>query len=209
MRDQDFDLTHTDWLDSVMLSTEQREAWNRMRSELIASRAKIIEQEKRIRILENQVDHPQGEEQISVLTRPEFNREVARMLAFNERYGGFASVVYFNFENLSDMTAQYGRSVVNSALREISTLLMHNVRRSDIVGRLAPDEFGVLLGRCDNLNAWKKGTQLHKELLAKMQDIHGCKLNVNITFGAYTFQDKDDVGNGLRQAAQMVTTNRA
>lgn len=208
MREQDFDSVTPDWLDSALLSSEQREAWIRMRSELIAARAKIIEQEKRIRALENQADHPSGEEQISVLTRPEFNREVARMLAFNERYGGIASVVYFNFENLSEMTAQYGRSVINSALREISTTLMHHVRRSDIVGRLAPDEFGVLLGRCDNLNAWKKGTQLHKELADKLQDIHGCKLNVTITFGAYTFQDKDDVTNGLRQAAQLVTTSK-
>ena len=50
----------------------------------------------------------------------------------------------------------HGKSVANAAVREISDILMKQVRGSDIVGRLAPDEFGVLLMRCDNENAWKK-----------------------------------------------------
>src|ERR1700733_1950840 len=136
-----------DWLADAPLTPPQRQGWNVLRSELIAAREKINGLETRVKNLEHAPDEP-----LTVLTRPEFNREVARMLAFDERYGGISSVLYFDFENLEEITTRYGKSVANAAIREISNVLTRHVRGSDVVGRLAADEFGVLLMRCDNTN---------------------------------------------------------
>ncbi|MDP9126929.1 MAG: diguanylate cyclase [Pseudomonadota bacterium] len=189
-----------DWLADASLTPEQRRVWNMLRSELIDTREKTRVLEERLHALELG-----GEEPLTVLTRPEFNREVARMLAFDERYGGISSVLYFDFENLESVAAQHGRAVVNAALRSISSVLTRYVRGSDIVGRLAPDEFGVLLVRCDNAFAWKKGEQLGKALHDALDEIHGCKLGLTINYGAYTFHDDKNVAAGLKEAAQMVT----
>ncbi|HUY68119.1 MAG TPA: diguanylate cyclase [Alphaproteobacteria bacterium] len=192
----------TDWLADAPLDPEQRHIWDHMRAELVAAREKIRDLEARVRLLERQ---PPDEEKQSILTRPEFNREVARMLAFDERYGGTSSVLYFDFEGLEKIAAQHGKAVANAAVREISDQLMKCVRGSDIVGRLAVDEFGVLLVRCDSSHAWKKGEQLSAQLYEALAEVHGCKLGVAISYGAYTFRENEDVGRGLKEAAQVLT----
>jgi diguanylate cyclase (GGDEF)-like protein len=127
------------------------------------------------------------------------------MLAFDERYGGTSSVLYYDFENLDEITSRYGKSVANAALQEIGKILMRQVRSSDVVGRLAADEFGILLMRCANEEAWKKGKLVAQALQEKLVEVHGHKLELVISYGAYTFRDNEDVGKGLKQAAQVVT----
>jgi diguanylate cyclase (GGDEF)-like protein len=190
-----------DPLANAPLTPEQREAWNVARDIANASKVKIGDLETRIRLLERQ---PIDEEH-SILTRPEFNREVARMLAFDERYGGTSSVLYFDFEHLDDIAGIHGKAVANATVRQIGDLLMRNVRGSDIVGRLAPDEFGVLLMRCDNAAAWRKGEYLSGLLYDMVNEVHGCKLDLVISYGAYTFRENEDVATGLKEAAHAVT----
>jgi len=191
-----------DWLADAPLTPDQRRVWNHMRGALVDAREQLVELDKKVKLLqrENAEDHPQ-----SVLTRPEFNREVARMLAFDERYGGTSSVLYYDFENLDEITARFGKSVANAALQEIGKILMKQVRSSDVVGRLAADEFGILLMRCSNDEAWKKGKLVARALQEKLVEVHGHKLELAISYGAYTFRDNEDVGKGLKQAAQVVT----
>lgn len=173
-----------------------------MRRELIDAREKMKGLNERIKILESGT---QVDEQYSILTRPEFNREVARMLAFDERYGGVSSVLYFNFDNLDSLSARHDKSLFNATIREIGSLMMKNVRGSDVVGRLASDEFGILLARCDNTAAWKKGELLSAALYEGLKEVHNCKLDLAISYGAYTFRDQEDIGTGLKQAAQLMT----
>lgn len=189
-----------DWLAEAKLTPEEREAWNLLRTEVAHDRELIRDLQKRIKLLEHPTD-----EQMSVLTRPEFNREVARMLAFDERYGGTSSVLYFSVEAMDAVAARYGKAVANAAIRQIGSTLMRNVRGSDVVGRLATDEFGVLLGRCDNAHAWKKGEQLAVLLEETLEEVHGCKPCLKIGYGAYTFQENVDIAAGLKEAAQVMT----
>lgn len=193
-----------DWLANATLSHGERQAWDLLRGELGAARAKIADLETRIKLLERQP----AEEDHSILTRPEFNREVARMLAFDDRYGGISSVLYFDFEHLDEVATRHGKAVANATLRAIGDLLIKRVRNSDVVGRLAPAEFGVLLMRCDNASAWRKGEQLAGLLYDEIGEVHGCKLDVVISYGAYTFNGNEDVSNGLKEAAHAVTRVR-
>ena len=190
-----------DWLADAPLTPDQRRAWNMMRGELASAQAKNQELQERLR----QAELPQPDAEPTILNRPDFNREVARMLAFDERYGGMSSVLYFDFDQLEETATRYGRSVTNAALREIGTILMHSVRGSDVVGRLASDEFGVLLMRCDNSAAWHKAELLATSLQQALTEIHGCKLDIKVSYGAYTFRDNEDLAVGLKEAAQKMT----
>jgi diguanylate cyclase (GGDEF)-like protein len=193
-----------DPLAAAALSPDERQVWETVRSELGGARSKIEDLETRVRLLERQPT----EEDHSILTRPEFNREVARMLAFDERYGGVSSVLYFDFEHLEDVSAQFGKSVANAAIRQIGDLLIQQVRGSDVVGRLAPDEFGVLLMRCDNESAWSKGEDLARKLYECLAQVHGVQLPIIISYGAYTFKGSEDVAAGLKEAAHALTRAR-
>jgi len=196
----EFDLS-IDWLADAPLTPDQRRAWNMLRGELATAQARNQELLDRIKQFESQ----QSDNEPTILNRPEFNREVARMLAFDERYGGMSSVLYFDFDQLNETATRYGRSVVNAAIREIGTVMIRGVRGSDIIGRLAPDEFGILLMRCDNPSAWRKAELLASQLQQALVEIHGCKLDMKVSFGAYTFRDNEDLSVGLKEAAQSMT----
>jgi diguanylate cyclase (GGDEF)-like protein len=190
-----------DLLANAQLAPDQRQVWDSVRGELRDARAKIEDLEARIRLLERE---PVDEEH-SILTRPEFNREVARMLAFDERYGGISSILYFDFDHLEEVAGRHGKAVANATIRQIGDILMKHVRNSDVVGRLAPNEFGVLLVRCDNPSAWRKGESMSALLYDAISEMHGCKLDVTISYGAYTFRENEDVARGLKEAALAVT----
>jgi diguanylate cyclase (GGDEF)-like protein len=114
-------------------------------------------------------------------------------------------VLYFDFEHLEDVATHHGKAVANAAIRQIGDLLIKHVRNSDVVGRLAPDEFGALLMRCDNPAAWRKGEQLAALLYDSISEVHGCKTDIVISYGAYTFHGNEDVAAGLKEAAHAVT----
>ncbi len=195
-----FDFT-TDWLADAALTPEQRRAWNALRGDLAAAHARNQELTDKLHRAEQQ--SPDTEP--TILNRPEFNREVARMLAFDERYGGMSSVLYFDFDGMESTSTQFGKSVVNATLREIGAVMIKSVRGSDIIGRLAPDEFGVLLMRCDNGAAWTKAEAIAASLQKTVSEIHGCKLTIKVSYGAYTFRDNEDLAMGLKEAAQGLT----
>jgi len=192
-----------DPLATAKLTDEQRNVWELTRSELIIARERIDELEERLKTLEH-TSH-EGHFVQTVLTRPEFNREVARMLAFDERYGGSSSVLYIDVENLADIHKKDGRPVADNIIRAICDTLTRHIRSSDIVGRLATDEFGVLLARCDNDAAWKKGEALTDMLMDALEKVPGCTEKPVVNYGAYTFQENENVAMGLKQAADSMT----
>jgi diguanylate cyclase (GGDEF)-like protein len=191
-------------LKNAQLSPEQRKSLQNLENELAEAREQIKSLQARIVMLEEQAA---GEH--VVLTRPEFNREVARMLALDERYGGTSSILYFDFTSLGGLATRHGEALAAEAARVIANLMTRYVRRSDIVGRLGADEFGILLVRCDNENAWKKGHALAAMLASALQNVEGKNLALDVSFGAYTFRDEEDVASGLKQAAQAVTKMEA
>ncbi len=185
------------------LTPQQHAVWHDLCAELVLARVRIQELENRLKVLEHQPDPDASLH--TVLTRPEFNREVARMLAFDERYGGISSVLYFDVENLDSLSVRHGRALVDATLRCASDVLMANIRQSDILGRLATEEFGVLLPRCDNADAWKKGEQIASALYDALAKVWGPSVQPNVTYGAYTFREKEDLAVGLKNAASSVT----
>jgi diguanylate cyclase (GGDEF)-like protein len=185
---------------NAQLSPEQRRALTALQDELAEARGKIKLLEDKVANLEQQATTEH-----TVLTRPEFNREVARMLAFDERYGGTSSVLYFDVAGLDALTGRFGSPLASEAASAASAILTRHVRGSDIVGRLATDEFGVLLARCGNDDAWKKGRSLAALLSAALAVIDGKELGLDISFGAYTFREEEDVATGLKEAAHALT----
>lgn len=193
----------TEQLTDAPLSPEQRAVWNDLCGELVLARVRVQELENRLRVIESQ--SRDGPPASSVLNKPDFNREVARMLAFDERYGTESSVLYFDIENLDVIRQRHGNALAEAAVRTIGDTLLGSIRRSDILGRLAPDEFGILLPRCSNENAWKKGELVAAKVYDALIGLWGPNLKPVLSYGAYTFKNKEDIAAGLKNAAQSMT----
>jgi diguanylate cyclase (GGDEF)-like protein len=114
-------------------------------------------------------------------------------------------VLYFDFENLNEITKTFGNALSNEVVKIVCDVCSKQIRTSDIFGRLATNEFGVLLVRCDNANAWKKGEALAGKLHQALAEVQGHPIAPIINYGAYTFRENEDAAGGIKQAASVIT----
>jgi diguanylate cyclase (GGDEF)-like protein len=95
-----------------------------------------------------------------LLNRRAFVRELGRVIAFIQRYGGPASLIYFDLDGFKAVNDRFGHAAGDQALIAVAERLSGNVRESDIVGRLGGDEFAVILVHADIATATAKAQGL-------------------------------------------------
>jgi diguanylate cyclase (GGDEF)-like protein len=95
-----------------------------------------------------------------LLNRRAFLRELRRVLAFTQRYGGPASLIYFDLDGFKAVNDRFGHPAGDLALQAVAERMASNVRESDIVGRLGGDEFAVILVHADHATALAKAESL-------------------------------------------------
>jgi diguanylate cyclase (GGDEF)-like protein len=126
--------------------------------------AEIEELRKEVGRLKSRLNEAEGLADQDVLTpllnRRAFLRELRRVLAFIQRYGGPASLVYFDLEGFKAVNDRFGHAAGDVALQAVAQRLADNVRQSDILGRLGGDEFAVILVHADQQAALAKATAL-------------------------------------------------
>jgi diguanylate cyclase (GGDEF)-like protein len=131
-----------------------------------------------------------------LLNRRAFMRELRRVLTFAQRYGGPASLVYFDLDGFKAVNDRFGHAAGDLALKAVAERLSTNVRESDIVGRLGGDEFGVILVQADVSAA-----------LAKAAALAAVIENEPVQCGEWLAPLK--VSYGLRQIEPNVTAEQA
>ena len=185
----------TDLLQNAALTSEERKVWEATRAELAKTRSRLA-------LCEALLSDIESRDSGIILTRPDFNREVARMLACDERYGGVSSLVYFDIDGLEQVIEKYGQPMFEKVTEKVGHTLGGHVRRCDVVGQLGPAEFGVLLLRCNNEDAWRKAEGLTAALEEELAKISGMEVSLSISYGAYTFKDAEDLASGISKAAE-------
>lgn len=101
-----------------------------------------------------------------IFNRRAFMRELGRMLAAVERYGGQASLVYFDLDGLKALNDRFGHAMGDAALRAVAERLIGQVRASDAAGRLGGDEFAVILAQTNGFQAEAKAEALAQAIAA-------------------------------------------
>lgn len=82
---------------------------------------------------------------LPILNRRAFLRELDRQVASASRYETAASLLYIDLDGLKFVNDSQGHACGDAVLAHFSSVLLSALRRSDIVGRLGGDEFGVIL----------------------------------------------------------------
>ena len=92
---------------------------------------------------------------VDLPNRRSFLANLQSLIARVERYGGPAALLFVDVDGLKAINDQFGHGAGDRALVQVGRLLTESVRRADFVGRLAGDEFGILLDQTDELGAWQ------------------------------------------------------
>ncbi|MEX2173673.1 MAG: GGDEF domain-containing protein [Pirellulaceae bacterium] len=125
-------------------------------------------------------------------TRQSLDEALAELLEMRQRYGSVFSLAIFDIDHLQELNATQGRLHGDQVLQRVASLLDHNVRETDLVGRLGGEEFAVLLPGTDLLAA---GVFSERIRSAIPQLLH-----VTVSVGVATVLAKDDAQTLLARA---------
>jgi diguanylate cyclase (GGDEF)-like protein len=132
-----------------------------------------------------------------VLNRRAFVRELARTLAFCQRYDAPASLVFFDMDAFKAVNDTWGHAAGDAALHVVAASLAEHVRESDVVGRLGGDEFAVILAQATREAAEAKAADLQRRIEEEPLVFEGKAIPLKISYGVRAFEP------GM-EAAQMV-----
>ena len=86
---------------------------------------------------------------VSLFNSRAFARELARVVSYCQRYSTSATLLYVDLDEFKSVNDRFGHAAGDAVLKHVAHLLIQHTRRSDILGRLGGDEFGVVLVRTD------------------------------------------------------------
>lgn len=118
-----------------------------------------------------------------VLNRRAFMRELNRVRASIDRYGGAACLVYIDLDGFKRINDRFGHAAGDAALKAVAERLSDHVRESDVIGRLGGDEFAVVLTHADFDAASAKAEALIHAVASSPIDFGVGQAAVSASFG--------------------------
>ena len=179
------------------LTPKVRQALFSLLAEVDQLRRELNDARSRIGYLEKLVDE---DPLIPVANRRAFVRELTRMMAFAQRYGVPASIIYFDVNSMKQINDTHGHAAGDAALLQVARILVENVRNTDVVGRLGGDELGVLLVQTDQALAERKAAELAGAIESQPLLWQGHTFPISVAYGVYAFAGGENASEVLDAA---------
>lgn len=110
-------------------------------------------------------------------------RELARSRDYAERYGGRASLAYFDLDGLKALNDRFGHAAGDAALLAVAGELRGHIRGSDVAGRMGGDEFAVILAQTNGFQAEAKAEALAAAIAGARIDGLPAEAKVSVSWG--------------------------
>lgn len=133
-------------------------------------------------------------------TRYALEQHLGREVARARRQNTALSLATVHVDEFAHISARYGKSAVDTALKELARHLKKASRGSDIAARISDDDFLLLLPEC--------GLNEVKQVLNRLGPVEvnslGEKIPLNYTTGWVDYQPGDLPANLLKRAADLL-----
>jgi diguanylate cyclase (GGDEF)-like protein len=190
-----------------VLGIPEDEFTPRVRDAIVALMAEVDSLKRELSQTRDRLDEAEKnadlDQLLPVLNRRAFVRELSRTIAIGSRYQTPASLIYFDLNDFKTINDTHGHAAGDAVLINFGRVLSENVRKTDSVGRLGGDEFGVLLSHANQAQAHNKADQLAARLRAEPAALNGKTLTVSFAYGAFELKD------GLSPDAAMALADEA
>lgn len=161
-----------------------------LQTEVERLRQELAEAHRRIAELEARAD---VDPLLDILNRRGFERELARSLAYVQRYSTAAALMFIDLDGFKAVNDRHGHAVGDALLKAVAAALTGHVRASDVVGRLGGDEFGVVMWNVEGGSAVAKALVL-EQLIEEAHVPHGAmRLNVGASAGVVSLATTSDL----------------
>jgi len=149
-------------------------------AEVVRLRRALAEANERVAELEARAD---VDPLLDVLNRRGFERELTRSLAYFERYGTRAGLIFIDLDGFKPINDIYGHTAGDALLKAVAATLVSRVRASDVVARLGGDEFCVLMWNADENLVLSKAIELETIIARARVEYNGAQLSVGASAG--------------------------
>ncbi len=166
-------------------------------SEIERLRAEIEALRRRAEAAEAAADH---DVLTPVLNRRGFIAQMKSAMAFCQRHGTPAVLLYLDLDGFKGVNDSLGHAAGDAALVHVANLLTANLRESDAVGRLGGDEFGLLMLNAGLNGGRDKAQRLADALAAEDFIWNGQSAKLGGSFGVRAFNGHTDPEVWLAEA---------
>ncbi len=150
---------------------------------------RMAEQQERITHLEQL---SVTDELTGIRNRRGLKLSLGRLLAASARYNEEAVLGFIDLDDFKAINDTYGHAAGDNALRQVAKTLKTHTRTSDIIGRIAGDEFAVVLTRCSAELGQKRILKLQNDINGSIVNYAGKHIEVNCSVGTTEFDGKSD-----------------
>jgi len=135
-----------------------------------------------------------------VLNRRGFIAAMRSAMAFCQRHGTPAVLLYLDLDGFKGVNDSLGHAAGDAALVHVAGLLKANLRESDAVGRLGGDEFGLLMLNAGLNGGRDKAQRLAEALEQEAFTWEGRTARLGGSFGVRAFTGHTDPEVWLAEA---------
>lgn len=169
--------------------------------------------ERRLALLSDQVRRLQKlvvtDELTGLLNRRGFESELNRTLALARRHDETGMILYVDLDGFKAINDTFGHAVGDEVLRHVASLLVQNIRSTDVIGRLGGDEFAIILTRASVVGGHSRARVLEALLNEAVLVVDGRTISIAASFGALPYRPGDEGPELLARAdAKMYEQKR-
>lgn len=191
---------------NVIAKSLQQSDTDKLKGEVRRLRRLLREAEAEIARLEPLVDL---DPLVPLFNRRAFSRELGRVVSYCQRYGTTAVLVYFDLDGFKSVNDRFGHAAGDAVLKQVAHLLVQSTRKSDIVGRLGGDEFGVLLVRTNSALGMGVADRIKSMIAGTPVTIAGHDINVTVSCGLALVDGSDDEASVIQCADEAMYRSKA
>ncbi len=186
-------------------TTSVRDAIMTLMGEVDSLRRELQQTKERLEEVEKTADQ---DHLLPLLNRRAFVRELTRYIAFSDRYGTPASLIYFDLDGFKAINDTHGHAGGDAVLAHFAEILRINVRESDIIGRLGGDEFGVILSHATQEQAYMKADSLASKLKASPTQWCGQAIAMTFSYGAFELKPGESADTAMARADEAMYAHK-
>lgn len=135
-----------------------------------------------------------------LLNRNRFMEELEHTIALARRHNTQGVVLFIDLDRFKAVNDTHGHEAGDEVIRSIANILKKSVRSTDVVSRLAGDEFAVIMHNVDTKQAQEKVNEIIDRVNKMRVEYKGAKLQVTMSVGMIGYPQSG------KDASQLLTS---
>jgi diguanylate cyclase (GGDEF)-like protein len=146
---------------------------------------------------------------LDIPNRRGFERELHRAIAYIKRYHASGALIVIDVDRLKPINDAFGHAAGDQVLKAIVAALLHQIRTSDVIGRLGGEEFALLLWNLTETDARAKAAALEQAVDRLTFTFRGRTVAAGASAGVAILGPHAEAGRALEEADSAMYVRKA